>query len=297
MSYTTGTANDMGAVRQALIDACVADGWSWDSATEVLGKGTIFVRLSVVSGYLKLWGRISAGATGEQPVERKIGPFTGTYSNPLPTFSWPVQVRLFTFPSEVYCVIQYAVDTFQWLAFGKSTVAGLPGCGTWAEGSSAGGNADYRYGVSITFNQPWQATDYFCPAPFWAVSQSSNYGSAVHNDLDGHGWGLAWGATGNKKGIKSLLPLIGLLPNRWNSEALLLPIRAHKERAASKISLVADLEHARFTRIDNYDPCQIVSIGTDRWMLFPFFRKNMLQRDGGDSHTGTHGWAIRYEWP
>lgn len=88
-------------------------------------------------------------------------------------------------------------------------------------------------------------------------------------------------------------------PNSWNSEATLLPIRAWKARPSSKISMTADLEFARHIRIDNLSPGDILTIGSDQWKVFPWYRKDVSAHNGGYfvNHTGTFGWAIRYEGP
>ena len=96
-------------------------------------------------------------------------------------------------------------------------------------------------------------------------------------------------------------PLVSLLPNGWNSEAVLIPIRAYKQRFESKISITADLVHARYTRVDNYAPGEIIAIGGQRWKIFPWYRKDSTARQGTGgwrgAHSGTLGWAIRYEGP
>lgn len=298
MAYYTGTANDMTAVRSALVDACVAEGWAWNSSTDMLSKGTIFVRLALVSGYLRLYGRATA-TTDEMPVPQQMGPFTGSSSAPLPALEWPVTYRIFVFAQEVYCVIQYSVDVFQWCAFGKSTVSGLPGIGTWVVATAAGAHTAYIYGIRLTTSDGQSTTANLCAAPFWATGQTANYASCVFSDLDAQGWWAATTAYENPVGVRALTDLIKLLPNSWNSEAVLLPIRGYKIRPSNKISLITDLEHARYTRIDNYAPAEVITIGADRWMILPFCRKNTAQRDGGYSvnHTGTFGWAIRYEGP
>jgi len=60
-----------------------------------------------------------------------------------------------------------------------------------------------------------------------------------------------------------------------------------------------DLQNARTLRVDNYDPGQIITLGDDQWRIYPFYRKNADQRDGttssGGDHSGTMGWAIRYD--
>lgn len=300
MAYYSGAANDMAAVRTALVAACVADGWVWNGATEVLSKGALFLRLQVVSGYLTLLGRTSAAA-GDMIQVLQIGPFTGSSSAPLPGMTWPVSYEFFIFPDEVYCVINYAVDCYQWCAWGKSTVQELPGSGMWVGASGSGRRNAYQYGVYITPTTGGSdagAGSYFCPALFWST-QGAPEESYVNSGLDGQGWWAGQTAIASSPGIQTCAPLISLLPNLWNSEAVLLPIRAYKVRTSNKISLTADLEHSRYTRIDNYAPGDIITIGSDRWKVLPWFRKNSAARNGGSSinHSGTFGWAIRYEGP
>lgn len=292
MTYYSGSANDMGAVRSALVDACVAEGWAWNSATEVLSKGVMFLRLQVVSGHLTLLGRTSAVAGGMPNV-------VGTATIAGTPIAFPLAYEIFCFAGEVYLIINYNVDAYQWCAFGTSTVQGLQGSGMWV-GASSADVSDNNIFITPAGNGAAYYTGY-TPALFWRTNSGSVgvfNNCAVHSDLDGEGW--SWGSDNRRPvGANSLVPLISLLPNAWNSEAVLLPIRAYKIRPSSKISLMADLEHARYTRVDNYLPGEIISIGEDRWKVFPWYRKNSAVRDGGNSlnHTGTFGWAVRYEGP
>ena len=75
MAYYSGVANDMAAVRQALIDACVGEGWLWSSSNEVLHKGVAFVRLTLSGNFLRIIGRTSLTA-GDAPSNVHVGPFT-----------------------------------------------------------------------------------------------------------------------------------------------------------------------------------------------------------------------------
>jgi hypothetical protein len=293
MAYYTGTVNDMTALRQALIDSCVNDGWAWDGGSEVLSKDTMFLRLQVVSGYLTLLGRTGAGV-GSAPSALRIGTIAGV------PISFPMQYEVFAFAGEVYMVVNYGVDYYQWCAFGKSTVEGLPGSGMWV-GASAAAGFNGNVDIAATTGGSNSAS-YSCPALFWRTSGAQAASSAnywLHSDLDGQGWILAQDINSVPVGISASAPFIGILPNSWNSEAVLLPVRCYKFRASNKVSLVADLEHSRYTRIDNYAPGEIITIGSDRWKVFPCYRKNTAARNGGASigHTGTFGWAIRYEGP
>lgn len=292
MAYYSGSANSMSDVRAALVAACVGEGWAWNSSTEMLSKGLVFVRLQVVSGYLTLLGRTSADA-GDAPGIVRMGQLGSV------EVAWPVEYSIFIFESEVYCVVRFSVDFFLWCAFGQSTVQGLPGSGMWVA-ASVKSLSNTAADISPTGGAQ-SSTTFNCPAIFWRTSgaASANADSWVHSDLDGQGWWPGPALTTNPTGIKSSIPLIGLLPNNWNSEAVLLPIREYKVRASNKLSLTVDLAHARYTRVDNYSPGQIIDIGADRWIIFPFYRKNTDARDGGGlvDHTGTFGWAIRYEGP
>lgn len=290
MGYYNGTANDMTAVRTALVNACTLEGWAWNSSTEMLSKGAMFLRLQVVSGCLTLLGRTSAAA-GDMPSVVRIAPFA---SSPV---TFPLTYEIFVLPDEVYMVVNYSVDRYQWCAFGQSTVQGLLGSGMWV-GASANSATVSVASIGIG---PAYGSSYYgcCPALFYDIQDGSSSGCFVHSGLDAQGWWWSQTLNGTPVGITPAIPLIGLLPNAWNSEAVLLPIRAYKIRPSAKISLTADLGHARYTRIDNYSPGEIISIGSDRWKIYPWYRKDSSARNGGNAinHTGTFGWAIRYEGP
>jgi hypothetical protein len=295
MAYYNGSAVDMAAVRSALVTACTSEGWSWNGSTEVLSKGTLFVRLQVVSGYLALLGRTSA-SSGDAPNAVRMGQLRNT------PVTYPLAYHLFVFETEVFMVINYSVDYYQFCAFGLSSTAGLAGTGMWIAATLS--HTDATHGVDISpVSGGAGGLNCVAPAPFWGAEAPSPSTASrncwLHSDIDGQGWLLAQSLTTAPVGIKAAVPLIGLLPNSWNSEAVLLPIRVWKQRASSKISLTGELQHARYTRVDNYEPGQVISIGPDRWKIFPFYRRDTVNRNGGGviDHSGTLGWAIRYEGP
>ena len=295
MGYYNGTANGMVAMRTALVAACVSEGWAWNSSTEMLSKGAIFLRMQVVSGFLTLLGR-TAATSGDAPSLARMGRIDDNG----PEITYPAEYQIFVFSGEVYCVIRFNVDCHIWCAFGQSTVSGLPGTGMWVAASVASVSFG---GLEITPTRGGSNSFYRAvPAPFWRTVRKGINGddeSYVHSNLDDQGWWAGQALSVPGVGIPAAMPLISVLPNSWNSEAVLIPIRAYKIRPSSKLSLTVDLEHARYTRVDNYVPGQIISLGLDRWIIFPFYRKNSSVRDGGSGvdHTGTLGWAIRYEGP
>lgn len=298
MAYYSGTANDMAAVRTALVTACTAEGWTWNAAEEVLHKGTMFIRIWLDSGFMKLLGRTGL-TTGGAPEAVQMGPLSGSYSAPLPALDWPVGYELFVFSNEVYCLINYNVDVYQWCAFGQSEVQDINGTGLWLGASASAQRSSYAYGIYIQPDGGANSMGYMCPALFWRIGGMAASESWVHTQFDNQEW--LWGAKNSDYpvGIRSIVPLLTLLPNTWNSEAILLPIRAFRHRLENRISLIAELQHARYTRVDHYTPGQVITIGNERWKVYPWYRKNASERDGGShkNHTGTLGWAIRYEGP
>jgi hypothetical protein len=48
------------------------------------------------------------------------------------------------------------------------------------------------------------------------------------------------------------------------------------------------LPHVRLTRNDNYTDGQIITLGSDEWMVFPGLRKDLTQRNGSTSSTETN---------
>lgn len=293
MGYYNGSAGDMTAVRTALVDACTTEGWSWNEGTQVLSKGVAYLRIQIVSGYLTLLGR-TGPASGDAPSVVRIGQLSSV------PITYPLAYEVFVFEAEVFLVVNYSIDYYQWCAFGISNVEGLSGTGMWL-GATLETNNTGSNGICITANDGNNQNNTVTPALFWAttISLARNRNCFVHSNLDTEGWNLTSAGATSLVGITQLIPLIGLLPNSWNSESVLLPIRCYKYRPSSKVSLIVDLDHARYTRVDNYSPGQVITIGGDRWKVFPWYRKNTTGRNGGNdiTHSGTFGWAIRYEGP
>lgn len=284
MAYYTGTANDLEALRQAIFAACIGEGWTL--AGDVLHKSGLYARLQVVSGTLRLLG--GTGIDGSNAL-------TGAASNYTQIgylgIVYPLKYELFLFATEVYVVVNYAVDRYQWCAWGKTTVQGVGGSGMWF-GASQSSSARDSIGIFLGGN-----TGYSCAALFW-YSHTGSYTQVVyiHHGLDSGGWATGSPLIGATDVANDLLKL---LPNTWNSEAVLIPPRLFLSRPSNKYSLLAEAEHFRHTRIDNYSPGEVLTLGAERWKVLPWFRKDVASRDGGSniSHSGTFGWAIRYEGP
>jgi hypothetical protein len=298
MAYVTGTATDLADLRTKILAACTANGWTLTGT--VLHRGTSFATLTVTGNFLYLLGGTgeSGGAlTGAAPSAARIGTLTAG----MQALAWPLsyEVHVFADPDEVFVVINYSTSYYQWLAWGKSGVT-LPGTGLWFSGSidvrttSSGGldvAAPSAISGSFGFRNGVSATG-FCPALFHATTRSATLsGEYINHGLAG---GTGWSGS-DTESAQYRWPLDFALPSAWNSDTVLLPIQAFSTAyGSSKVAMVLDIANARAVRIDNLQPSDIITLGPDRWKIYPWYLKAATS---SSTTSGPHGWAIRYDGP
>lgn len=318
MPYYTGTANSFAELKTALINACVAEGYTL-VGTEILTKGTSAVRIQnntasvadkdiglIITGGLG----VSAGALiSPSPNTPRMGRVSTAINLP----AWPMiyEIHIWDDPDEVYFKAIYNVDSYYWLAFGMSDMPGLTATGQWIDANAIARTGVTSGGVGITPAGATQAGSGFSScALFWQtsqrqVSEASYCEGAIASGLDAVNWAGNPASSSSEtakyafSSVTAAATLLSVLPNAWNSESPLVPVVVLQWRDSAKCSVVANLKHARYCRIDNYAPGQIITLGSDRWKVQPFYRKNSAARNGGSgvNHTGTFGWAIRYDGP
>lgn len=89
--------------------------------------------------------------------------------------------------------------------------------------------------------------------------------------------------------------------NVWNSQSILVPIELQFKALSSFFMYLGFLEHIRYVRIDNYNSGDIITLGADKWKVYPLIEKNLITRDGetgvsvGTGHSGSIGFAVRYD--
>lgn len=270
----------------------------------VLSKAGVFFRLGVTSTNITCLGCESNLVANPAPNVVSIGRIFERSTYPTREMSFPCNYEVFGFAQEIYLVVNYDVGSYQWMAFGKSTVVGIPGQGGWCAATIglfiAETNSSDPIGISAT-DGGTGGTGATSAAAFWNTSGISvvTRNTWVNHNLDLHGWTYNGTAGDAPIGIRHASPLIGIQPSAWNSEATLLPLRCYKERPSFKCSLIVDLQFARYLRIDNFSPGDILTLGADKWKVFPWYRKDITARNGGSgiNHSGTFGWAIRYQGP
>lgn len=304
MAYYSGQATSYQELLDVLVAACVAEGWTW--ANSILNKSTAYLKLSNQTGNHP--GVVAQGGTGESS-GALVNPSSAMPRLGRPAYlgqgnnsnvTWPAQyyIHIYENPDEVYLVLHHSVDAFWKLAFGLSN---LNGSGLWVTGTAGMRGPTQSSAAQGSFAPVINGSGNSVLStgiPFWQSNSGGNI--YTENILFRDGSWLESGTTFNA--VRAIAPFFDRLPSSWNSESILIPILAYESVASNKISLKLQLNNARYIRIDNYEPNQVLNLGNDRWKIYPGVRKNIASRDGGRTsdgydHSGTFGIAIRYDGP
>lgn len=307
--YYSGVVNSYDDLRTALFNACTGNGWVLTD--NVLSKGTIFIQVTVstaTSGnpgpgliFRAATGYSGGSLIGASPQRPRLG--RPSYSSENPVFPIQYFIHVFENTDEVYLFTKFNLEYFHYAAFGKSTLV-LPGTGTWLS-ATARYDVHSSNGVSIGDTNSGTVTP---GAIFWATQgaiTADTSSDAIHVNIDGTEWALASASgltsPGRVCAIAAAIPMVSYGLNTWNGSAPLIRIRGLFFRASNKSSLVCDLQNARYIRNDNFAAGEVITLGTEQWCVYPWYRKNTTERNGGGNsitpHSGTLAIAVRYDGP
>ena len=307
MAYVTAVVSDLAGLLAFIRNACTANGWTLSA--DVLWKGNTYVEIKA-DGVI---GISIKGGTGKDGSNLLTGggpnyAYLGAVAAQAFTFPMTVEAHINATPDEVYVVCNFSTSYYESLAFGISDVPGLTGSGVWyyATRYELQGSDQYKTSAGGFYNgasfgaHPDGGPMFACYAGEGGSVDNGVTNSFIHADLDGQGWAATAGAASFPSSNRFLSPLLASLPNAWNGESVLLPFAVYGARSSgSKYSLVADLKHIRHCRIDYLDPGEIITLGSDSWKVYPWFRKNAATPGGGAglTHSGTLAFAVRYTGP
>lgn len=117
--YFTGTVNSNSDMLTAINNACVAAGWTLTSG--VLTSGDVAVKLEVQTG--RLMAQIGTGRSGSalvNPCVPKFGLGFSTGTGSAGAIVYPATYHIFAFEDEVYVALNYRLDYYEWLCFGRA---------------------------------------------------------------------------------------------------------------------------------------------------------------------------------
>lgn len=309
MAYVSGTASTFAALLAGLQSACTANGWTLDG--NVLHKGSCFVEAIVVPQDFPCL-RVQSGTgvaggvlTGRSDIGgAQLGASASNdtaYYSTIPIdvpFVFPLsyEVHIHSAPDEVYLIVNYATRFYQFVAFGQSAQPGLSGSGNWYAGTD------------IASNRAVSATSIAAIGGSAEVGLINGGLGMCRNDLtDGYSdcaachhaldtGPSAWRIEGT---WRDWYDLNANTPSAFNSEAVLIPVRMYANRPSGFVSVVAELAHARFVNIGALDDQQIITLGADRWKVYPWWARGAVYDAIGYSgnYSGLNGHALRYDGP
>lgn len=316
MAYYSGQASSYQELQTVLTNACVEQGWTW--ADGILNKGLAYVKLSVTTnGIIIQGGTGKSGSTliNASQITPRMGTIHATLGNKI-AFPLSYNIHVFQNPDELFFILK-SNEYYYWLSFGNSNLQTSYGTGMWLSacalrdlevytGGSSGGVLIDASGSGLDSYNGGIASS---TALFWKTNNITAEKSqdTINCSIHGGQWVgsptlASYNAYDRILSPTTLHPLLSLLPSKILSDSILMPIQAYVVTNSSKLVMVADLKNARYVRIDNFEPDQILQIGTDKWKIYPFYRKNISKKDGQVvggmiDHSGTFGWAIRYDGP
>ncbi|MBS0457472.1 MAG: hypothetical protein JSS44_09115 [Proteobacteria bacterium] len=309
MAYVSGTASTFAALLAGLQSACTANGWTLDG--NVLHKGTCFVEAIVVpQDFPCLRVQAGTGVAGGALTGRSDigGAQLGTsasndtaYYSTIPIdvpFVFPLsyEVHIHSAPDEVYLVVNYAARFYQFVAFGQSAQPGLSGSGNWYAGTDIASNRAVSSASILADGGRMAAAALNGGLAMCRYDSSQGYSNnaACHHALDAGA--SAWQIEG---AWRDWYDLNANTPSAFNSEAVLIPVRMYAYRPSGFVSVVAELAHARFVNIGSLDDQQIITLGTDRWKVYPWWARGAVYDAIGHNgnYSGLNGHALRYDGP
>lgn len=286
MPYVSATVGSVADLLTTIQNACTANDWTL-SAGGVLSHAGCYAELKVASGAITIRGGTGVdgggnltGATnkGTGKLAVQVGPAA---------IVWPIRAEVFVNadPDEVYVVITYATNYFQAIGWGRSAMPGLVGSGNWYCGVNGGTYAGFTttLGENNTGNG-----DGVCSLFARRDFSSVNGTHGVDHSLDGPSWADA-------NALADMGGIIARQPNTWDQEAVLIPIRVYASRAGGFISPVLECAHARFVNIANLGDGQTITLGADRWRVYPAWHRGTAFLSNAGSWWLGH--AFRYDGP
>lgn len=332
MPYVTGSANSMADLLTALQNACTDNGWTLSG--NVLHKGGCYadVRLGTptytagappTNAYLRvLCGNGIDGSnnlTDPAPNAAHLGPLRDAAIDSIPAlWSFPIEyhVHVLADPDEVWLWVRYNTDYWQYLSFGSSPAPGCAGSGNWFTaliGDELGRSDNYlnlssSSGAGVS-GVGLGSTSRLCSQPFWWNDNSySSPNGYVHGVIDDSSGAARWsvGMYASAHAVAAWLCSVGLYDkcqSVWNDEAVMCPIQLTQSRPSEKTSVIVQMQHARMTRNLYLAPGEIITLGLDKWKVYPTYRRNTLVTGDiaadaavmGADHSGTFAIAVRYD--
>ena len=319
MIEVSGTANAFSDLLTALVNACTANGFTYNSTTNVLYKGSLAVKLASTSTSFSIQLGVNVDGSGNLVSPAPYALPMMVSSNQTVTFPVNYRVFIYTNPDYVQITIKHDVVFFQHLGFGNAINLGATGDSGrtpffWGSYRPSGGDGNTNYvNVGIDPNSGAGSFRNHSAIPFYTGGpMNTGYGINVSNAMvyvneptTYNGTASAIGWTGNFNSTNAVscwtsandtFMTIRRTPNLFNGDSAFVPIRPMMQRPSGFFSYKIQLPHMRLIRNDYYTDEQILVRGSDKWRVLPCRKKNTSQRNSQVSvdDSGTYAFAMEY---
>lgn len=314
MAYQTGTINSPSDLATLIGSFAAANGWAYDALTGVISKGGCYVKLGSSSTVITITGSKNGTFAGSDQCPR---------SSRIRDDAWPAVATYHIFaaadPDTIWCVMNFGTLYHYHIGFGmlqkygswtggmwfhaqhpRDTAEGGAKCHAWIDGGTLVSNV----GRSANCALFWDQKDYASwGAPFAAKV------SYLHCEVRGDIWPTSYNSNDGSLANTILCPsIIGPLhkcnPNAFNGQTILTPFELYLQNTDGHNMALGHVGHLRHVKLTNYNPGDVIQIGSDRWKLFPWYQINASSPDGvqpgfgsDPSNTGVLGVAIKYDGP
>lgn len=319
MAYQTGTISSAADLKALLLNFAQSNGWTLSG--DVVSKGDSHVRVSNPSTSL-----ISITAA-------RNGNFVAPDICPRETYirltSWPAlatyHIAAFSSPDTIWCTINFDTTDYMHIGFGYMEKYSNWVGGTWFHAQHPGiTEDDMCYGWIGGGDQKYYGDKNYPRAgnciPFWEAEDGADWNynwvgenkpALFHCEERGYVWEATFRRDGQDKDLNSIKglpthssPAYKNQPNNFNGQTVLWPFTVGLLNTDGHHMMLGSPGHIRLVRLFNYNPGDVIQIGTDRWKVYPFHRKDTARPDGavpsygsGTYSTGVQGVAVRYDGP
>ncbi len=311
MAYETGQTTSYADLRSRI--HTFLQGESWTLSGVVIHKGNVFAQLTANAGDLRVkGGQGESGGALVTPFPHFGRILTSAFGTDV-TFPATYHLFVHTNPDCFLCVLNYATLNCQWLTFGEINKAG-----NWNGGQYYGASYPPEFMYSdVNFRNYGCYSDnngYYRVVGlgyFWSGNTVWTRIGGVGNmhmvcDLDGAvgDWIDNHGTYSGPNFNGSFLArdLVPYGPNTFNSQSTLIPVHIYASRPDDFCSVLGEPGHTRYVNIRHYDVGDIITLGSEKWMVFPHQKKSANTLKGDTSNlengdTGYLGYAVRYDGP
>ncbi len=307
MAHFIGQVSSISELKNVLFEALLNSGWIADGSN-IMKKNNIAIQC-VASGNA-LACRMGLGASAGSLITPSPSDFYLYAIVSSEPFLYPIKYNIHLFDKEVFLIVNWSIDKYTYLMFGQSPVSGLPGSGNWLCSTNA--VTSTVSGIDYGYNSPYNTINVayngsLTTGPFWGrLGGGTPMADTFHIQFNGYEWTSIYGGSADFQnepdpGVKACNGAGRIMadsqPNAWNNQSILAPVMPNISMASNKCVIIGEIINLRYIRLDNLNPEEIVTLGTDRWKVYPFYKKNAAARNNGyrAPHSGTLGYAVRYD--